>query len=115
MKMVELTLLQPPEQVIVSFFTEVKRHKPSVIYIPNIDVWYSTLGDLVIRTFLTMLRSIPPTDPVLLLGTAECEFSDIPSQLLKDFFGFSGKNRVTINRPSTVRVVDMELVNLRRC
>ena len=48
------------EQAIVGLFTEVRRHKPSVIYIPNIDVWYETLsGTVALVTFTTMLKSIP--------------------------------------------------------
>ncbi|KYK60126.1 AAA family ATPase [Drechmeria coniospora] len=88
------------EQVIVGLFTEVRRHKPSVIYIPNIDAWYATLtGTVALITFQTMLRSISPTDPVLLLATAECEKGELPGDLVRDFFGFSRKNRMEIPRP----------------
>ncbi|EOO04407.1 putative atpase family aaa domain-containing protein 2 protein [Phaeoacremonium minimum UCRPA7] len=91
---------RPLEQAIVSLFTEVKRHKPSVIYIPNIDAWCATVGSIAVTAFITMLRSIPPTDAVLLLATAECEAKDIPQEVVKDFFGFSKKNRTEINRPN---------------
>ncbi|UKZ51984.1 hypothetical protein TrVGV298_005751 [Trichoderma virens] len=71
------------EQVIVGLFTEVRRHKPSVIYIPNIDAWYTVLaGTLALVTFRTMLRSIAPTDPVLLLATADCEKKDLPQEMI---------------------------------
>ena len=93
---------QPIEQAIVSLFTEVKRHKPSVIYIPNIDAWCATVGSIAVTAFLTMLRSIPPTDAVLLLATAECDAKEIPQEVLKDFFGFSKKNRTEISRPNRV-------------
>ncbi|EFY98867.1 ATPase (AAA) domain protein [Metarhizium robertsii] len=88
------------EQVIVGLFTEVRRHKPSVIYIPNVDAFYTTLsGTVAYITFKTMLRSIPPTDPVLLLATAECAKYELPSQLIQDLFGFSRRNRMEIPRP----------------
>ncbi|KEY70250.1 hypothetical protein S7711_04359 [Stachybotrys chartarum IBT 7711] len=88
------------EQVIVGLFAEVRRHKPSVIYIPNIDAWHATLrGTVAYITFQTMLKSIPPTDPVLLLATAECDKADLSSDLFRDFFGFSRKNRMEIPRP----------------
>lgn len=87
------------EQVIVGLFTEVRRHKPSVIYIPNIDVWYDTLaGTVALVTFTTMLKSIAPTDPVLLLATAERtkeEFAASPN-LISDFFGYSRDSRIEI-------------------
>lgn len=91
------------EQVIVGMFTEVRRHKPSVIYIPNIDAWYATLsGTVALVTFQTMLKSIQPTDPVLLLATAEGEYSDLDSGLFRDFFGLSSNNRLEIARPIAV-------------
>lgn len=91
------------EQVIVGMFTEVRRHKPSVIYIPNIDAWYATLQDSVaLVTFQTMLKSIQPTDPILLFATADCERSELSPNLFRDFFGFSQKNRMEIARPLAV-------------
>ncbi|KAF5661543.1 26S proteasome subunit [Fusarium heterosporum] len=88
------------EQVIVGLFTEVRRHKPSVIYIPNIEAWYTMLqGTLALVTFKTMLRSIPPSDPVLLLATAEGERNELPNELFTDFFGFSRKNQMKIEKP----------------
>lgn len=77
-----------------------KRHKPSVIYIPSIDAWWAALQGPAITTFITMLRSIPPSDPILLLGTAESETSDLDTDLLKQLFGFSKKNRAVIERPN---------------
>ncbi len=94
---------RPMEQVIVGLFTEVRRHKPSVIYIPNIDVWYDTLaGTVALVTFTTMLKSIPPTDPVLLLATAERtkeEFAARPN-VISDFFGYSRNSCVEIAPPA---------------
>ncbi|KAH7170314.1 hypothetical protein EDB81DRAFT_775061 [Dactylonectria macrodidyma] len=92
---------RPTEQVIVGLFTEVRRHKPSVIYIPNIEAWYASLsGSLAFITFQTMLRSIAPTDPVLLLATAESDHkSEILPELFRDLFGFSRKSRMEIPRP----------------
>lgn len=97
---------RPMEQVIVSLFTEVKRHKPSVIYIPAIDSWWMSLSDQAHATFLTMLRSIPATDPILLLGTAETAVSDLDQDMLKRLFGFSKKNRAAIERPGRVSATD---------
>lgn len=92
------------EQVIVGLFTEVRRHKPSVIYIPNIDTWYAALtGTMALVTFRMMLKSIPPTDPVLLFATADCEKKWLPRELIQDFFGYSSKNQMEIQRPEKVR------------
>jgi hypothetical protein len=98
------------EQVIVGMFTEVRRHKPSVIYIPNIDAWYATLtGTVALITFQTMLRSIQPTDPILLFATADCERSELSAELFRDFFGYSQKNRMEIIRPLAVSTFILDL------
>lgn len=83
-------------------FTEVKRHKPSVIYIPNVDLWCETLGAPAITALVTMLNSVPPTDPILLLGTAMCEANEMDENILRDLFGYSRKNRKQIALPSAV-------------
>ena len=87
------------EATVIQLFTEVRRHKPSVIYIPNVDIWYRTVGDAVISTFLGLLRTLAPTDPVLLLGILESEDQYVDSQMIKDLFGFSRKNLFEIGRP----------------
>lgn len=95
--------MQDLDRVIVGLFAEVRRHKPSVIYIPNFDVWYQTLVNTVaLVTFKTMLKSIPPTDPVLVFATAENDKSEIADLWLRDIFGFSSKNRMEIARPDRV-------------
>jgi hypothetical protein len=81
----------------------VKRHKPSVIYLPGIDTWYHTLSEAVITTFVGLLRAIPPTDPVLVLGITDMPPEKVNQDMLRDLFGFSRNNRFTIERPSKVR------------
>ena len=90
----------------VQLFEEVKRHKPSVIYIPDVETWYSTLSDSTIRTFTGLLRSLPPTDPVLLLGVLEhASENDKPdASMMKDLFGYSSKNAFKLEQPDEVRL-----------
>ena len=104
------------EQVIVALFTEVRRHKPSVIFIPNIDAWYAVLNNtLALVTFRTMLKSIPPTDPVLLFATADCEKKDLPQELVRDFFGYSSKNLMEIQKPERVSEKGEQRLCLQQC
>ncbi|KAG9234142.1 hypothetical protein BJ875DRAFT_510235 [Amylocarpus encephaloides] len=88
-----------PEAAIVQLFAEVKRHKPSVIYIPAIEVWYQTLSKAQIDTFLGLLKAIPPTDPVLVLGITEGPIAQLDPEMLRELFGFSRKNRLQVERP----------------
>lgn len=91
---------RPIEQVIVGLFVEVKRHKPAVLYLPNVEVWYESLTPSAYITFTTMLRTISPNDPVLVLATAECERDEVPTAVLTDIFGYSSKNRFALQKPS---------------
>lgn len=104
-----LTCFQAPEATIVQLFAEVKRHKPSVIYLPGVDTWYHTLTDAVITTFVGLLKAIPPTDPVLVLGITDGPPELMNNDLLRDFFGYSKKNRFMIERPSKVSSVYLSL------
>lgn len=88
-----------PEATVVQLFAEVKRHKPSVIYIPNVQTWYNTVGQTVISTFLGLLRSIPPTEPVLLLGVLEEDDEETDAGMLKSLFGYSKKNLYVLTPP----------------
>lgn len=94
----------------MQLFTEARRHKPSVIYIPNVDTWYGTLGKPVISTFLGLLRTLAPTDPILLLGIVECDEQDIDPEMIKDFFCVSTRNQYEIPRPLMVSFNDPDRV-----
>jgi SpoVK/Ycf46/Vps4 family AAA+-type ATPase len=90
-----------PEAAITQLFTEVRRHKPGVIYIPYVDIWYQTLPAPAIKTFKLLLRSIPANDPILLLGLMEqVNEKDTPDQnMMKDLFSFSQHNQFMLKRP----------------
>lgn len=97
-----LICYQSSEAAVIQLFTEVRRHKPSVVYIPDVSTWYKTVGEATISTFLGLLRALAPTEPILLLGVLECEPQYIDPQMLRDLFGFSRKNLFDIRRPDRV-------------
>lgn len=75
------------------------------MYLPGIDTWYHTLSEAVITTFLGLLRAIPPTDPILVLGITDNPPDKVNQDMLRDLFGFSKNNRFLIERPSKVGVL----------
>lgn len=91
-----------PEAAVTQLFTEVRRHKPSVIYIPHVDVWYQTLPGPAIKTFKLLLRSIGANEPILLLGVMEqANEKDRPDpQMMMDLFSFSKNNIFELSRPN---------------
>lgn len=97
-----LTFLQSPEAAVIQLFEEVKRHKPSVIYIPDVETWYHTLSESTIKTFTGLLRGIQPNEPVLLMGYMELQNDDQKPDpaMLRDLFGYSLKNQYNLTRPN---------------
>lgn len=97
-------LSQSPEAAVIQLFEEVKRHKPSVIFIPNVDIWYQTLQESVIRTFVGLLRSLPPSEPVLVMGMVEEEVAGDPldPKMMRELFGSSSKNTFCLGHPHEV-------------
>jgi ATPase family AAA domain-containing protein 2 len=89
-----------PEATIIRLFSEVKMHKPSVIFIPNVQEWYATVGSTVISTFLGLLRSIKPTDPILLLGILESDVEQIDDGMRRELFGYSQRNCFSLPMPT---------------
>jgi SpoVK/Ycf46/Vps4 family AAA+-type ATPase len=90
-----------PEAAITQLFTEVRRHKPSVIYIPAVDVWYQTLPSTAIKTFKLLLRSVGANEPIMLLGVMELfdEKERPDKQMMMDLFSFSQNNEFQLQRP----------------
>ncbi|KAG0380541.1 hypothetical protein BGX24_007571 [Mortierella sp. AD032] len=87
-----------PEAACVQFFVEVKRHAPSVIYIPHIDVWWTVMTDAVKATFSNLLEDLNPEDRILFLATSETPLQDLPITIRR-WFVSSIKGRVELTKP----------------
>lgn len=83
------------ENAIIQTFVEARRHKPSIIFIPNVDIWYETIPDSAKSTFAGLLRSLSSNERVLLLGVCYLPKEEIPMNL-KLLFGLSGNNIVSL-------------------
>lgn len=89
----------------MQLFNEARRHKPSVIYIPNINTWYETVGSSVIKLFSGLVRSLSPNDPVLVLGIMELDNANsegLNADMVRSLFGYSQNNRFELKRPNEV-------------
>ncbi|KAF9128960.1 ATPase AAA domain-containing protein 2B [Mortierella sp. GBA39] len=69
-----------PEAACVQFFVEVKRHAPSVIYIPHIDVWWTVMSEAVKATFSNLLEDLNPEDRIFVKGRVELSKPDRSSR-----------------------------------
>jgi ATPase family AAA domain-containing protein 2 len=90
-----------PESAIVALFNDVRRRKPAIIFIPNVDLWWQTLEPRVATTFTQMLRSLDTNDPVLLLGIVEKDQPNATPDpgMMRELFGFTSRSEYEIRRP----------------
>jgi len=63
------------------------------------DLWFRTVSDAARETFMTLIRGISPSDPILLLALVESPLSSIDPDI-RTMFGYSLQNRVEVGSPS---------------
>ncbi|KAH3679953.1 hypothetical protein WICMUC_000696 [Wickerhamomyces mucosus] len=88
------------ENVIIQSFIEAKRHKPSVIFIPSIDIWYETIPDSAKSTLAGLLRSLSSNERVVLLGVSELPLDELSPEMIR-LFGISDTNFVSLLTPNS--------------
>nr|XP_020652184.1 ATPase family AAA domain-containing protein 2 isoform X1 [Pogona vitticeps] len=74
-----------PEETCAQLICEAKRTAPSIIYIPNIHIWWDTVGQTLQATFITLLQNIPSFAPVLLLATSDVHYAALPNEVQELF------------------------------
>lgn len=89
------------EAACVQLFVEAKRHKPSILFIPSLLTWCTSVGETVRSTIKGLLDSLDPSDPILLLAVVGGSIKDIPSDV-RSWFGFVKGNRVVMGKPNAV-------------
>ena len=89
-----------PESTVIRLFSEVKQHKPSVIYLPNIQDWYATVGQTVTTTFINLLRQLKAADQVLVLGVSESDDQNVDQSMRRELFPYTKKNLYQLQQPS---------------
>lgn len=70
-----------PEETCAELMREAQRTAPSIIYVPQIPLWWETVGPTVKAVFTTLLQNIPTFAPVLLLATSDVNYGDLPEEI----------------------------------
>jgi len=99
------------EASLIHSFHELKRHKPSVMYLPHMDVWWRTVPELVRSTFVNLLSDLNPHDSILLLATADDCLDNLDEDLVALFrtgltitsLNISPSNIIEIRSPTNVK------------
>ncbi|CAI4063048.1 hypothetical protein SKDZ_07G5080 [Saccharomyces kudriavzevii ZP591] len=87
------------EAAVVQSFMEAKKRQPSVVFIPNLDIWINTIPENVVLILSGLFRSLQSNEKVLLLCLAEnLDISEVENGILSDFD--FGKNFFQLNKPS---------------
>ncbi|XP_035412100.1 ATPase family AAA domain-containing protein 2 isoform X2 [Cygnus atratus] len=79
------TNVAPPEEICGQLIRNAQKTAPSIIYVPDIHLWWDNVGPALKLTFLTLLQNIPAFSPVLLLATSDVCHSDLPEEIQKLF------------------------------
>lgn len=86
------------EAVVIQMFTEAKRNKPSVLYIPGLAQWANHVSESVRSTVKSLLDGLSPSDPVTLLAICDGAFQSVPRDI-RSWFGYLRENRVELQPP----------------
>lgn len=87
------------EATLAQIMTESRRHAQSVLYIPNIEFWPTTLSAQALSIFYTLMRQAQSQTELLVLGISEMPYEELPGDL-KSFFGVSPSRLYTIKYPT---------------
>ena len=66
-----LNSARTPEEACIQMFREARQATPSIVYIPRIMSWWEVAMETLRGTFTSVLNSLPPDLPLLVLATTE--------------------------------------------
>ncbi|WRT63360.1 uncharacterized protein IL334_000265 [Kwoniella shivajii] len=87
------------EAAVVQLIIEAKRHQPSIIFVPALSAWASTISETARATVRTLLDGIPPSDPILVFGMSDAPVDELPGDV-RGLFGFGPENRIELELPT---------------
>lgn len=88
-----------PELAIIQTFIEARRHQPSVIFIPNIDLWYQIVPTTAKATLNSLLKSLKSNEKILLLGISETVQDNLDYEIKLLFASTNESNNVLLRHP----------------
>ncbi|KAG6554152.1 hypothetical protein Mapa_004068 [Marchantia paleacea] len=74
-----------PEEALVHIFGEARRTTPSVLFLPQLQLWWETAHDQLRAVLLMLLADLPSDLPVLLLGTCAGSLDEIDPDAVSIF------------------------------
>ena len=65
-------------------FHEARRNLPSIIYVPQLDLWWANTSDSLRATFSSLLHDLDPEAPLLLLATTHQPYGSLDPEVRED-------------------------------
>ncbi|XVF37845.1 hypothetical protein REPUB_Repub20aG0046000 [Reevesia pubescens] len=65
-----------PEEAVVHIFGEARKTTPSILYIPQFNLWWDNAHEQLRAVLLTLLEELPSDLPILLLGTSSISLAE---------------------------------------
>ncbi|NWY10433.1 ATAD2 protein, partial [Aphelocoma coerulescens] len=87
------------EETCSQLIREAQRTAPSIIFIPQIPLWWEAIGQTLKAAFTGLLNNIPYFAPVLLLATSDVPHDDLPEEI-KALFNTNREEVFNIPRPT---------------
>ncbi|XP_022761763.1 ATPase family AAA domain-containing protein At1g05910 isoform X2 [Durio zibethinus] len=87
-----------PEEAVVHIFGEARRTTPSVLYIPQFNLWWDNAHEQLRAVLLTLLEELPSDLPILLLGTSSTSLAEFDGN---PYSVFPQRNVYQVDKPST--------------
>ncbi|KAL5781114.1 hypothetical protein ACOSP7_006143 [Xanthoceras sorbifolium] len=87
-----------PEEALVHIFGEARRTTPSILYIPQFNLWWENAHEQLRAVLLTLLEELPSDMPILLLGTSSISLVEVEGDLSSVF---SHRSVYQVGKPST--------------
>ncbi|XP_039133348.1 ATPase family AAA domain-containing protein At1g05910 isoform X1 [Dioscorea cayenensis subsp. rotundata] len=69
-----------PEEALVHIFGEARRSTPSILFLPQFQLWWETANEQLKSVLMTLLGELPSDLPVLLLGTSTSPSTDLDEE-----------------------------------
>uniref|UniRef100_A0A7S3R877 Bromo domain-containing protein n=1 Tax=Dunaliella tertiolecta TaxID=3047 RepID=A0A7S3R877_DUNTE len=87
------------EEALVHVVVEARRAAPAVLYLPHIQLWWTTAPPALRAVLIMLLEDLPPDTPLLLLATANTAAAELEPELLDLFNPVDGGQVVELTTP----------------
>ncbi|MCL7021742.1 hypothetical protein MKW94_005868 [Papaver nudicaule] len=87
-----------PEEALVHIFGEARRTPPSILYLPQFQLWWETAHGQLKAVLLSLLEELPSDFPILLLGTSSVPLDQMDEEASSVF---APRNVYQLEKPTS--------------